>query len=101
MADQAEFGFKVQQHRCSTCIYRKDMFWNLKRLEDEVRDPHVGFSGFRECHHAPSGSDVCCRGFWDNHKDEFALGQIAQRLGLVIFVNADKHKDVDLTEPDC
>jgi len=81
--------FRVQRHRCATCIYRKDMHWNLAHLEDEVRDPHVGFAGFRECHHAPPGSGVCCRGFWDAHKDAFQAGQLAQRLGAVELVEID------------
>lgn len=81
-------GFKVQRTRCSTCIYRKDTVLDLKRLEDEVRDRHMGFKGYRACHHARSG-DVCCRGFWDQHRDKFALGQIAQRLGMIEFVTVD------------
>ncbi len=80
-------GFLVQKHARSTCIYRKDSPLNLKALEDQVRDPHMGFSGHRICHH---GEDVCCRGFWNRHKDEFPMGQIAQRLGLVRFVTVDK-----------
>lgn len=84
-----QYSFEVQRKRCSSCIYNPHMFWDLKRLEDEVRDPHIGFSGFRECHHAPRGSNVCCRGFWDAHKDEFPTGQVAQRLGLVSFVDVD------------
>jgi hypothetical protein len=83
--------FKVQAQRCNTCIYRKDLSWNLTTIEDEVRDQHIAahFKTFRECHHAKQGSGVCCRGFWDHHKDHFDLGQIAQRLGLVEFVEVD------------
>jgi hypothetical protein len=79
--------FRVQAHRCSTCIYRKDTPLDLGALEDQVRDPHVGFKGHRICHHS---DDLCCRGFWDRHKDEFPAGQIAQRLGMVEFVTEDK-----------
>jgi hypothetical protein len=80
-------GFlKVQQRSCSTCIYRTDSPLALEHLEARVRDPHVGFKGYRVCHHS---TDACCRGFWNRHKDEFAAGQIAQRLGLVKFVNHD------------
>lgn len=79
---------KVQRKRCATCIYRKDSPLCLVALESQVRDPHVGFSGYRACHHARAG-DVCCRGFWDRHRDEFALGQIAQRLSAVEFVAVD------------
>ena len=78
--------FKVMAALCATCIYRGDLNWDLERLEDEVRDKYIGFKGYRECHHAKRGSGVCCRGFWNAHKDEFASGQIAQRLNLVEFV---------------
>lgn len=78
--------FRVQRRRCATCIYRKDSPLDLTQLEDQVRDPYVGFKGYRICHHS---KDVCCRGFWDHHKDEFALGQIAQRLNAVEFVDVD------------
>src|SRR5476651_1171374 len=77
---------KVQRRQCATCIYRPDTPYALAQLEDEVRDPYVGFKGYRICHHS---DDACCRGFWNRHKDEFAAGQIAQRLGLVEYVNDD------------
>jgi hypothetical protein len=35
---------------------------------------------------------VCCRGFWDRHKDEFPGGQLAQRLDCVEFVEVDTLK---------
>jgi hypothetical protein len=79
--------FKVQQRMCATCIYRPDSSLDLKALEDAVRDPHMGFKGHRICHHAPKGSQVCCRGFWNAHKNEFQAGQIAQRLNAVEFVD--------------
>ena len=83
--------FRVQQAACSTCIYRKDSPLNLAKLEAEVADPYAGFNGHRICHHS---DDVCCRGFWNRYKDEFPAGQIAQRLGLVEFV------EVDTLEPE-
>ena len=79
-------AFKVQAKPCRTCIYGKDTLLNIEGLEDRVRDPHLGFKSFRICHHS---DDACCRGFWNRHKDEFAAGQIAQRLGLVEYVNDD------------
>lgn len=78
--------FKVQKKSCSTCIYRKDSPLDLKKLEDDVRDKYMGFKGHRVCHHS---DDICCRGFWNKHKNEFALGQIAQRFGMVQFVEVD------------
>lgn len=79
-------GLKVQLRLCATCIYRPDSTLDLQQLEDAVRDPYMGFKGYRICHHS---RDACCRGFWEAHKDEFAAGQIAQRLGLVEFVDVD------------
>lgn len=78
--------FKVQQKACATCIYRKDSQLDLARLEQQVADGHGGFVGHRICHHS---KDVCCRGFWNRHKDKFPLGQIAQRLNCVEFVDVD------------
>jgi hypothetical protein len=79
-------GFKVRETQCETCIYRKDSPLNLKSLEDQIRDKYVGFKGHRICHHS---KDSCCRGFWNRHKDEFQMGQIAQRLRMVEFTDED------------
>jgi hypothetical protein len=80
----ARQGFLVQRKSCATCIYRKDSPLDLKALEAAVADKYGGFSGHRICHHS---SDACCRGFWNRHKDEFQMGQVAQRLGMVTFVD--------------
>ena len=69
---------------CSTCIYRTESGFDLEALEDQVRDPHIGFQGFRICHQSEG---ICCRGFWNAHKDEFPAGQISQRMGMVDFVS--------------
>jgi hypothetical protein len=81
--------FKVQRRMCATCIYRSDSNNDLAKLEAEVRDPHGGFTMHRICHHS---RNVCCRGFWQAHKDEFPAGQIAQRLNAVQFVKVDRFK---------
>jgi hypothetical protein len=81
--------FKVQAKACSTCIYRADSRLDLAALEAAVADGHGGFKGHRICHHS---DDVCCRGFWERHKDKFQMGQLAQRLGFVEFVEEDKYK---------
>jgi hypothetical protein len=76
---------RVQRRLCATCIYKPDSPLDLARLESEVKDRY-GFVSHRICHHS---EDVCCRGFWEAHKDEFPAGQIAQRLGLVEYVDVD------------
>lgn len=81
-----DIGFQIQKRMCKTCIYRSDSTLDIEKLENDVRDPHMGFKGHRTCHHS---DNVCCRGFWDRHKDEFAVGQIAQRLNCVEFVDVD------------
>ena len=78
--------FRVQRKPCSTCIYRKNSPLDLARLEAQVRDRRGDFSGHRVCHHS---KDACCAGFWNAHKDEFQLGQVSQRLGMVEFVDDD------------
>lgn len=83
--------FKVQSKACSTCIYRKDSPLDLNKLEADVADPNMKgfFKGHRICHHS---DDVCCRGFWNKHKNDFTMGQIAQRLNMVEFVEVDTLK---------
>lgn len=82
-------GFQVQAKACATCIYRKDNGFDIKKLEADVADKYGGFKGHRVCHHS---KDVCCRGFWNRHKDKFQMGQIAQRMKMVVFVNIDTLK---------
>jgi hypothetical protein len=79
-------GFKVQSKPCETCIYRKDSPLDLKKLEAAVADKYGGFKGHRVCHHS---EDACCSGFWNAHKNHFQMGQVAQRLGMVEFVDDD------------
>lgn len=79
--------FKVNRRQCSTCIYRPDTFFDLAKLENDVRDPRGGFKTFRVCHHS---LEACCAGFWARHKDEFQTGQLAQRLRLVQKVEVEE-----------
>lgn len=81
--------FKVRRKRCETCIYgpQSASGASVAQLEREVADPRMAghFRGYRACHKHPS-NDVCCRGFWDAHRNNFGAGQIAQRLDLVEYV---------------
>lgn len=90
MSKVTDIGFRVQRELCSTCIYRGGFGWRLKDLENQVREKkplgNISFKGYRVCHHSKA---ACCRGFWNLHKDEFTLGQIAQRLDMVIEVDED------------
>jgi hypothetical protein len=88
---KARAVFKVQKRMCATCIYRPSSPLDIEQLEKDVADPRMAgyFTGHRICHHS---TDVCCRGFWERHKDSFTAGQLAQRLGFVEFVHVDRLK---------
>ena len=79
-------GFRVQRSMCETCIFRPDSPLDLERLLEDISDSHGGFAGHRVCHHS---LNACCSGFWSRHKNDFAMGQIAQRLRMVEFVSDD------------
>jgi hypothetical protein len=78
----------VQAKQCATCIFRKDSPLDLKQLLAQIADPRCEgfFKGHRICHHS---KDAVCRGFWNRHKNDFTLGQLAQRFKLVEFVTVD------------
>jgi hypothetical protein len=84
----------VQRRQCATCIFNPE-YWapgRLTELLDEIRDPAMEghFHGYRICHH--SRREVVCAGFWAKHRDNFDLGQIAQRLGLVHYYVGKERK---------
>lgn len=81
-------SLRVQKQMCATCIYRPTSPIDLTALLDQIRDPNMTshFSGYRVCHHS---TNACCAGFWAAHKNDFDLGQIAQRLGVVEYVEED------------
>ena len=81
-------GLLVRARACPSCIYRKNSPHDIEALEAEVRDRHGFFTRYRMCHHhdADEENRVCCRGFWNRHKDTCDVTQIAQRLKLVKFV---------------
>ena len=77
--------FQVRKAACPTCIYRTDSPLDLEKQEAEVKDERGFMQGWRICHH-DDGREICCRGYWNRHADDFPVGQVAQRLGLVRFV---------------
>lgn len=87
---------RVQKKPCATCIFRAECALDIERLVDAVREsaplnwpkhkPWPFMRGHRVCHHSLT---AVCAGFWALYKDKFQLGQIAQRLGLVEYVQDD------------
>jgi hypothetical protein len=85
--------FQVQIKPCNSCIYRRDSPLDIKKLEAEIKDVYGVFVTHRQCHHTSGKNPACCAGFWARYKNEFQAGQLAQRLGLVKFMNIDNLKD--------
>ena len=76
---------RVQRQPCQSCIYLRRHADMLPRIEAAIADPHMEgyFTGHRICHHS---TNAVCAGFWAQHKDAFTLGQLAQRLNRIEFV---------------
>lgn len=85
---KAAVGLEVQKRMCATCIFRPHCADMLPRLLKAIADPRMPghFKGHRVCHHSRT---AVCAGFWAKHKNDFDLGQLAQRLQLVKFVEHD------------
>lgn len=81
---------RVQDQPCATCIYGPASGADLARLDAAIADPdRTGrYTRYQPCVLAPRREPVCCRGFWDRHKDDFDGGELAQHLGIVRFVEA-------------
>ena len=77
-------GFLVRKTACATCIYKMP-WWNVKKLEADVTNASGFLDGHRICHEGGTvENQLCCRGFWNRHKDYFPMGQLCQRLELVV-----------------
>jgi hypothetical protein len=94
--------FQVQRKPCESCIYRQDSPLDLAQLEAAIADPHMPgfFTGYRTCHHTTDDSGICCAGFWAKHRMDFTLGQIAQRMGWVEYVDVDIFRKDDNATSD-
>ena len=74
---------RVQKNQCATCVYKEGSPVDPGPLEDAIRTKYGDFHSFRVCH---SSENACCAGFWEKHKDHFQMGQLAQRLDMVEWV---------------
>ena len=81
----------VQKKMCSTCIFRPGNLMNLVegRVEGMIEDA-TAMDGSIPCHQTLEleGSAVC-HGFFTKHKTQTL--QIAERLGVVEFVQLSEH----------
>lgn len=78
-------GFQVCEGKCDQCLFSKDRIVSAERVREilaecEEQDTHF------TCHKATiEDRHVCCRGFYDTRTSQGI--RIAQRLGMVEFVN--------------
>ncbi len=81
-------GLPVQRKQCATCIYKPGSPLDLRKLENDVRDRAMPghFARYRICHHS---TEAVCRGFWNRHRANCSPLQLAERLGVVEFVDHD------------
>jgi len=86
------YGFKVQASQCATCIYRADSPLDVRKLEADITEEYGAIVGWRICHHS---MEVCCRGFYDQHKTSCAAIRVAQLIDGVSFVDVDGMPDVE------
>lgn len=79
---------EVRKTKCDQCLFTDNRIVSQKRAGDVVKDCLKRDTYFI-CHKTQTEDapqDMCCRGFWDQHKNNFNLGRIAQRLQAVRFV---------------
>jgi hypothetical protein len=82
---------KVQKKRCNECLFGDNFVVSCEERRDEVIRDALAKDSYFVCHKSSISNkkkdeDVCCRGYWDAHKDDFNLGRIAQRLGGPYFM---------------
>lgn len=81
--------FKVMAERCDQCLYGPDRIVSNQRRAEIIREIKRKDCHF-VCHKASMNKqDVACRGDWDQ-RGCGQLGRIADRLGMVEFVDASK-----------
>lgn len=77
---------KIQKTKCDQCLFTKNRIVTLERAKEAVKDILDNDSYFC-CHKSMDNNDVCCRGFWDAHKNDFSLGRLLQHLHIIIFID--------------
>ena len=81
---------KVCKGQCDQCLFSNNRVVSLKRAESIIKKC-IKDDTFFQCHKGTlKGEEICCGGFWNNFKDRFNLGRIAQRLGGPEFVEPPK-----------
>lgn len=86
--DPEEKVFRVAQKRCNECLYTRNKIVEDSRREAIVQSCKETGKYFI-CHKATlTGWGVVCRGFFEEEANPSC--QVAQRLGLVAFVDPER-----------
>lgn len=77
--------------KCSTCIFRPGNLMHLEegRVENMVAEC-IETQGTIPCHKTLDGDNAVCRGFFDVHKKDVPLLQIAERMGIIAHQEVEK-----------
>ena len=93
--------FKVYKTCCNNCLFSEDAIVSPKKRVSLLKEISQKQSHF-VCHKASmQGEDVCCRKFYDNFGHQSQMIRIAERLGMLKFVdqpNSEKmvsHKEIE------
>lgn len=81
-------GFEVMRERCDQCLFLPERIVPPKRMAQLLRTCAATDTHF-VCHKSTiaDGGNVCCRGFYDRNPHASNLMRIAERLGVVVFVD--------------
>lgn len=76
---------RVQKTKCNQCLFTKNRVVS-EEVAAKIIKTALKKDTYFNCHKTQVKglkSNVCCKGFWDAHKNNFNLGRVAQRLGIV------------------
>jgi len=76
---------RIQKKCCDQCLFSENNIVEGESRRMDIIKEALSNDTFFICHKASIKDidDVCCRAFWNNFKNEFNLGRIAQRLKCV------------------
>ena len=78
---------QVVSHPCSECLFSPNRIVSQERKEEIVYQT-LAKDRYFTCHKAMlAGVDLCCKGFFDSHKDDSLVTRLAMQLNLVEFVD--------------
>lgn len=81
-------GVRIMAELCATCIFRpgNKMQLHPDRVQGMVADALSREGGTIVCHETLDHREhAVCRGFFNRHKNDVALLQIAERMGVVVW----------------